>query len=629
MKNKTINNVFEEVASKYHSNTAIISEDKEYTYQQLEERARALSHHLKAHGVEPGGIVAISLSSSLKSIISMIAVSKVGAAYVIVPSDYPEQRQRYLLEDSGARWVISEQTSLNSKKIYLILFQDSPRPITSQTTVQITGADIAYLIYTSGSTGSPKGVAITHGGITNLVSPGQQYVQFSSQKTILQFAPLTFDAAAFEIWGALLNGARLILIPSSYQRIAQLSHYLTKYQVDILLLTPALFNSIVENDITMLAHLSQLLVGGDVMSITHARKYLQYKRELGTPFLFHNVYGPTEGTTLVSYFDMRELSDNAHRAPIGKSILGASIYLLDEDYNPVEENQIGEIYIVGKSVTLGYINQPGLTSLRYLPSPFYKKPNKVMYATGDFGRRLKNDGIEFIGRRDTQVKVRGHRNELSEIELQLLAISTLQSICVTYHKDETTGSENLLCHYVLKEEETAPTPATLRAQSKQLLPSYMVPNLFIKHPEFPLTNHGKIDRQKLVEAWKSKRGNVRLNEIHSDLTETERLIAPLWKNILSLESISKETNFFTNGGNSLLAIQLVAKLEKNSVQASIEDLFRHPVFEEFCRVVKVVGCQNDRSKFTDLQRSLWASILRFMKMMIFSYWVETRFQLFS
>jgi len=608
-KENTLNEVFKSVVAQYPHNKAIVSDTDELTYQQLDERASALSQHISAHGVVEGSIVAINLSSSLESVISMVALAKLGAAYVVVPVDYPKQRQHYLIEDSGAQWVLSEQTDLQSTNVRCITFQDSQLPLRTEETTTICVHDIAYLIYTSGSMGNPKGVAIAHQGITNLVSADQQYIQFCANKTVLQFAPLTFDAAAFEIWGALLNGAKLVLTPSSYERIGRLSDYLDKYKVDILLLTPALFNSIVDHNIAMLSQLAQLIVGGDAMSVTHARKYIQYKEQIGMPFLFHNVYGPTEGTTLVSYFNMRELESSAHRAPLGKSIVGLSIYLLDEDHKPVGENQTGEIYIAGKGVTLGYVNQPSLTSLRYLPDPFCEQANAVMYATGDLGRQLANGHIEFIGRQDAQVKIRGHRIELSEIEIQLSAIAGIESVYVTYHKDETTANENLLCHYLLKEEATAISPDILLAQSKQLLPDYMVPSFFIPHTELPLTGNGKIDKKRLVEEWADARADIQHVAVSADLTATEQLIAPLWQSLLHLETLTKKTDFFLNGGDSLLAVQLIAELEKSGIQASIEDLFHHPIFGEFCNTVTVLNGQSDESEFAKLQRSLWSSIL--------------------
>ncbi|PHM44687.1 linear gramicidin synthetase subunit D [Xenorhabdus mauleonii] len=570
---------------------AISANHLEMTYQSVQERANQLAYRLMASGIESEDVVGIYIDRSPDMIIAMLAVLKVGAAYLALPPDYPAERLRYMVADSRTKLVLTRTVMENSPVIESVatLSIDEFQLVEPKILPHVSSQQLAYIIYTSGSTGQPKGVGVAHYSAANLVSQKQHYVHFGPDEKILQLAPAAFDASAFEIWGALTNGATLVLASPSYQAIDELPKCLIEYGITTLLLTPALFHVLVDYREEALDGVPQLIVGGDAMSITHAFNYLSRKQKRGQRFLFNNVYGPTEGTTLVSSYPMSSLSVDATKAPLGEPIDNAKMYLLDEMLRPVRPGESGEIYIGGQSVARGYLYQPGLTSQRFLPDPFSTQPGARMFATGDEGILSNNGLIEFVGRLDDQVKVRGHRVELAEVEHAIRSCQDVSSVCVVLHIDNKRHIEQLVAHYAIHADaESIDIEQSIISHIQTLLPAYMHPSRFIRHEQLPLTTSGKVDR-RLLMGWEevNRLEEMPSNEFSSgqadsELTEDEALLAKIWQQVLGPFDAVPEADFFALGGDSILAIQVIAEAEKQGLVIELGTLFRNPTLRGIC-----------------------------------------------
>ncbi|RJQ81216.1 amino acid adenylation domain-containing protein [Pseudonocardiaceae bacterium YIM PH 21723] len=535
------------------------------TYREIRDHAEALARGLVASGVRHGDVVGLHLDRSPVAIVAMLAVLKAGAAYLPLPTDYPDDRLRHMVRETDAVLVLSESGYQAEVPVR------DPRELADVpgTPLPAVGPeDLAYVIFTSGSTGRPKGVGVTHGGAVNLVAAHQSYVHFGPQETVLQLAPTAFDASAFEIWGALANGARLLLAAPTYHALEELPRCLREEQVTTLLLTPALFHVMVDRHLETLGTVRQLVVGGDAMSAGHAHRYVEHKTAQGEPFLFNNVYGPTEGTTLVSSHPMSEVPADAAVLPLGMAIDGADLYLLAPDLRPVRPGERGEIHIGGRAVARGYLKQPARTAESFLPDPFSSTPGSRMYATGDEGR-LRPDGlIEFIGRLDTQVKVRGHRVELAEVEQAILSHPAITAACVLL------TDEHLVAHIagtVARED--------LLTYLRTTLPEYMLPAQVVEHPALPLTSSGKVDRRVLADHRVAESPEAAAGE---ELTPAEEVLAEVWRTVLGVAAVGPSSDFFALGGNSLMAIRVLGAAEDRGLILDLPRLFKNTTLRAVC-----------------------------------------------
>ncbi|MEU4805362.1 amino acid adenylation domain-containing protein [Actinosynnema sp. NPDC023587] len=540
-----------------------ISADDELTYREVRERSDGLARELLAAGVARGDVVGLHLDRSAEAVVAMLAVLKAGAAYLPLPVDHPDERLRHVVAESAARLVLSRTGWAGVPVLRL----DEPRPAAPAVPLPSAApADLAYVIFTSGSTGRPKGVGVTHGGATNLVAADQEYVRFGPDEVVLQLAPIAFDASAFEIWGALANGGRLVLAAPSYQALEELPRCLVERGVTTLLLTPALFHVMVDRHLGALDGVRQLVVGGDAMSAAHARRYVEHKTALGVEFLFHNVYGPTEATTLVSFHPMRDVPADAAALPLGTAIGGAALHLLGPDLRPVRPGERGEIHLGGVAVARGYVNRPGRTAERFRPDPF--TAGARLYATGDEGR-LRPDGlIEFTGRLDDQVKVRGHRVEPGEVEHAVLGHPAVRAACVVL------SAGQLVAHVVGEVSRD-----DLLAHVRSSLPEYMAPGRVVAHDALPLTSSGKVDRRSLAE---HALGAPAPAGARADLTPAEAVLAAVWCEVLGVAEVGPDSDFFALGGDSLLAIRVLGEAEDRGLAVPLVSLFRHPTLRGVC-----------------------------------------------
>ncbi|MEN1970715.1 amino acid adenylation domain-containing protein, partial [Lentibacillus sp. N15] len=442
-KEKTIHCLFEEQVEKDPNQVAVVFKETQLTYKELNEHANCLARILREQGVKPEDRVGLLMERSLDMIVGMLGILKAGGAYLPIDPAYPAERIDYMLEDSSSRIVLSQTEvidqlwpevrwagkCLDVKKMNFEGIDKSNLRIVNHV------RNLGYVMYTSGTTGHPKGVEVIHRNVVRLVR-STNYATLNENEVLLQLASIAFDAATFEIWGSLLNGARLVMIGSNRPTLEEIAYALKHEKVTTLFLTTALFNTIVDHQLMSLDGVQQLLMGGETVSVPHVRKALS----LSNLQLVH-VYGPTENTTFSSYYVVPDTWKNESTIPIGKPINNTKIYLLDERGQVVPIGVAGEIYLAGEGLARGYLNRPELTGEKFVPNPF--SPGEKMYRTGDLARYLPDGNIEFLGRIDQQVKIRGYRIELGEIENTLLGHPNVKDATVLDWKEGE--NETFLC----------------------------------------------------------------------------------------------------------------------------------------------------------------------------------------
>ncbi|MFM7600210.1 MAG: non-ribosomal peptide synthetase, partial [Pseudanabaena sp.] len=434
-------------------------------------------------------------------------------------------------------------------------------------TCNVTPDNLAYVIYTSGSTGVPKGVSVVHRGVVRLVKSAN-YADFSPEQIFLQLAPLAFAAYTFEVWGALLNGARLVLFPSDKPSLAELGQVIERYQVTIIWLTAGLFHLMVDEQLESLRPLKQLLAGGDVLSVNHVQRF----REALPNCQLINGYGPTESTTFTCCYPIKEAKTIGNSVPIGRPINNTQVYILNPQLQPTPIGAIGEIYIGGDGLASGYFNRPELTTERFVPNPFSNQSGAKLYKTGDLARYFADGNIEFLGRIDNQVKIRGFRIELGEVEAVLSQYPTIQKSVVILREDKPADKRIVAYFVPIPGQEVAVTE--LRNFFKQKLPDYMVPNAFVSMESLPLSPNGKIARKELPAPDGT---NLNQQNYVPPRNPTEQQIADVWAQVLNLEKVGIHDNFFELGGHSLLATQIIARLRKSfAVELSLRTFFEVP-----------------------------------------------------
>jgi amino acid adenylation domain-containing protein len=564
--------LFERIANENPDGIALVQGDTEITYGDLNRRANRLAHRLCLAGVTLETLVPCCFERSIEMIVAFLAVLKAGAAYVPVDPRYPQARKLLILADADQQLLLTRRSLVSSleagKSTRIVTLDDESEPFSSSASeenpLQVAGpTNLAYVMYTSGSTGRPKGVMIEHRGIVRLVRD-TNYCHFGSDETFLQFAPPSFDASTFEIWGALLNGGRLVLMPPEASSLEDLVGAVRQYGVTTLWLTAGLFHLLVEEHPAALKSLRQLLAGGDVLSARHSRVFLEHAPK--TTLI--NGYGPTENTTFTSCHSMRAEDAIPESIPIGKPVSNTRVYILDSDMNPVEAGETGELYAGGDGVARGYFNAPDATSDKFLTDPFVGQPRQRMYRTGDLARWRSDGSIEFVGRLDNQVKVLGYRIEPAEIESVIHRHGQVKQACVVAQTEN--GSKRLAAFFI--PSNSAPTSEELRAFVSSQLPQHMVPAFFVALSSLPLSQNGKVDRAALAGLdVVSRAGPAAQSTPESDL---ERTITQLWQRILKVPKVALDQNFFDLGGDSLLLVSVHFNLQKIlQTQIPLTDLF--------------------------------------------------------
>jgi aspartate racemase len=554
-RDKTIAELFEGVVAARPDRIAVTFENRNLSYRELNGLANRLAARLRDAGAGPGMMVGCCVERSTELIVALVAILKVGGAYVPFDLSYPKERVKFFIEDTATKLVLTagETPAVLADRPADCLMVDIREALVSGPELAnppLVGKpdSPAYVMYTSGSTGRPKGVVVDNRAVVRLVR-NTNYCSFGSEDVFLQFAPIAFDASTFEIWGALLNGARLVVMPPCQTSLEDLGRVVREHGVTVLWLTAGLFNLMVDQRLSDLSPVRQLLAGGDKLSARHVRRALD-----GLPDCrVINGYGPTENTTFTCCHVMRPGDHVPDSVPIGRPISNTTVYVLDEQLRAVPPGTVGELYAGGDGVALGYLNNEQATAEKFVRDPFVADEAARMYRTGDLARISEDGVLEFCGRADNQVKISGHRIEPGEIEAALHASERVKDVCVTVRAAED-GAKHLIAYYVPAEPQ--PTAKDLRALLAANLPSYLVPAAFVPMAVLPLTPNGKVDRAALPDPRSSTPLPM------APAGHIERLIVEAWRQLLGTDRIGLNDNFFDLGGNSLLLLGAHDSLQK-------------------------------------------------------------------
>jgi len=568
---------------------ALASDEMQVSYRELNRRANQLAHYLQQRGVQPDVLVGICTERSPDLVIGLLGILKAGGAYVALDPLFPRDRLAFMLEDTQVPVLLTQErlrAGLPACHAMIICLDADWAPIshedehnpTSATTVE----HLAYITYTSGSTGQPKGAAIPHRSIIGFMD-GVDYLQMDAAQTFLHYSSISWDALTLELWPALAYGARCVLYPAQLPTPYDLVESIRAQRISLLWLTVALFNAIIDSVPEGLSGVAQLLIGGEVVSITHVRRAL----ECLPATQLVNGYGPSECTVVACCYVLpRRLPDDLAAIPIGRPIGDRAVYLLDAHFNRTPIGVPGELFIGGPAVARSYHNRPALTAEKILPNPFSKTAGGCMYRTGDLARYRPDGMIEFVGRIDYQVKIRGFRIELEEIETVLGQHPAIREVAVIVRED-SPGEKRLVAYIVTTKDERRKTKdepdpsfvlrpssfvSELRAFLIERLPDYMIPSAFVLLDALPLTPNGKVNRRALPAPPRLR------SELDSAFvaprTPLEELLAGIWADVLDLDYIGIHDDFFALGGQSLLAARVMARVrEASQLELPIRAIF--------------------------------------------------------
>ncbi|MEC5271177.1 non-ribosomal peptide synthetase [Caldifermentibacillus hisashii] len=590
---KTIHELFEEQVSLKPDGIALETEDGAVTYRELNESANQIAHYLIEQGIEIGDPIGICMNRSLEEIASMLGILKVGGAYVGLDPEYPEERLKHIVEETEMPLLLTTSQSGLDEAAYdvdivNIDLLDLPEEKTNIFREGISATALSNIIYTSGSTGKPKGVCVPHRGVVRLVK-GETYVPITSDDVFLHVASISFDATTLEVWSSLLNGARLVLLPTRNASLQDYENVIQKYNVSILWLTAGLFNVFVDHNLQALKGVKYILIGGETVSVPHVRKAMEALE--GTEII--NGYGPSENTVFTTCHRIEEADLERPSIPIGRPIANTEVYVLDENQQPVPVGVIGELYAGGDGLAIGYMNRPELTAERFIPHPFKQGSGEKLYRTGDLVRYLPDGKIEFIGRADHQVKIRGFRIELGEIEVVLKQYPDVRDAVVTVVEDEL-GDKRLSAYIVTDQSLDV---KKIKNHLKEKLPNYMIPDFVTLLAELPLTRNGKVDRAALPAPE-----IVEGEEYIAPRTPTEEIVSGIWSGVLGVEKVGSNDSFFDLGGHSLLATTTVSKLQNAfGVEVTIKDLFENPTVEQLANHLDQMLSGENKIDFPEIE----------------------------
>jgi amino acid adenylation domain-containing protein len=571
-----IHQLFEAQVERTPDAVAVVFENEQLTYRELNRRANQLAHYLQKLGVKPEMLVGICVERSLEMIVGLLGILKAGGAYLPLDPSYPQDRLAFMLEDAQVSVLLTQQKLIAGFSEYkaqrfcldtdweVIAQESEEKPV-----IRVTADNLAYTIYTSGSTGKPKGVLVTH---QNLVHSTSARISYYSEPvtSFLLLSSFGFDSSIAGIFWTLCQGGILVLPPDKFQQeLLQLTKFIAQHQISHLLSLPSLYSLILEQaEPQQLTCLRSVIVAGEPCS----RELVERHTKLLAHTSLFNEYGPTEGTVWSSVYHCQP-SGLTTQVPIGRPIANMQIYLLDKYLSPVPIGVPGEIYIGGAGIARGYLNRPELTNQKFIPNPFSAEPGQRLYKTGDLARYLSDGNIEFLGRLDHQVKIRGFRIEQGEVESTLLQHPTVRETTVIARED-IPGDKRLVA-YVVPNPEQTPTIDELRRFLKQKLPDYMVPSAFVLLDALPLTPNGKVDRRALPAPDQSRPDqSVTFVAPGSPI---EHQLVDIWAEVLRLEEVGIHDNFFELGGHSLLATQVISRLRQAfGVELPVRTLFEAP-----------------------------------------------------
>jgi amino acid adenylation domain-containing protein len=567
----TIHEIFESQAAQTPDAVAVVSGAERMTYRELNERSNQLARTLRAKGVKPDSLVAVCFERSLEMIVSFLAVLKAGGAYLPIDSSYPKERLAMMLEDARPAVVLTQQrmvANLPEHKAEIVSV-DSDWPeidLEEKGNLPLTARpeNLMYVIYTSGSTGKPKGVMVTHANVARLLKATEPWFHFNDQDVWTLFHSYAFDFSVWEIWGSLLTGGRLVVVPYWVTRSPQdFYNLLTQENVTVLNQTPAAFYQVIqveESGFSKPLSLRYVIFGGEALNFTNLRPW--FKRHGDKQPQLVNMYGITETTVHVTYrpITAADCKDEGHSL-IGVPIPDLRLYLLDTKQRPVPVGVVGELYVGGRGVARGYLGRPDLTAERFVPDPFEGQATVRMYKSGDLARFLKNGELEYLGRGDTQVKIHGFRVELGEIEAALAQHPRVHQASVTARK-EGAGEKKLVAYFVA-ESGNSPSGTELREFLQEKLPAHMIPYAYVLMESLPLTVNGKVDRDKLPAP--NLGTSAKSHEYIAPSTPQETILVDILKEVLHLERVGVTDNLFELGADSLHVFQITSRAAKAGV----------------------------------------------------------------
>ncbi|MGQ3853498.1 amino acid adenylation domain-containing protein, partial [Pseudomonas capsici] len=582
-----IHRAFEARAVANPSAPAIRFEARRLTYGELNARANQVAYRLIELGIGPDDRVAICVERGPEMIVGLLGILKAGAGYVPLDPAYPAERLAYQINDSAPVAVLVQRATakvVSQASIPLICLDDGSlqgMPLNNPQ-VNSSSSNLAYVIYTSGSTGLPKGVQVEHRNVARLFSATQSWFEFGSTDVWALFHSFAFDFSVWEIWGALVHGGELLIVPQLVSRSPQECYaLLCEAGVTVLNQTPSAFRQLIaaQGESQQAHSLRQVIFGGEALETGILKPWYARAVNAGTQLV--NMYGITETTVHVTYRAL-EAADalKAGVSPIGVRIPDLQTYVLDANREPVPVGVVGELYVGGAGVARGYLNRPKLNEERFIADPFSQRPGARLYRTGDLARWTAEGSLDYLGRNDDQVKIRGFRIELGEVEAQLAACNGVRE-AVVIAREDVPGDKRLVA-YVIAEEGMTPSAADLRDQLLQSLAEHMLPSAFVMLESLPLTTNGKLDRKALPAPDQSALAS-RAYEAPQGKVETA--IAELWQELLGVEQVGRHDHFFELGGHSLLAVKLIERMRQQNLSADVRVLFAQPTLEALAAAV--------------------------------------------
>ena len=590
---KTLVDLLKIQANQSPDDIALIFDEEELTYRELDERSNQLAHYLQRRGVKKESLVAICIDRSIEMIVGLLGIIKAGGAYVPIDPEYPISRINYMLEDSGSEILLTSSEScpltLNDPEIDLIYLDQESENLNNESIlaldIEISVDNLVYVIYTSGSTGTPKGVMVEHKNIVNRLYWTQEYYGLTPLDKTLQKTSFSFDVSVWEIFWPLISGSKLVLAkPGGQKDSFYLKNIIAEQEITTIHFVPSMLEVFLQDiNLDDCRTLKRILCSGEELKKSHV---LTFREKLPVTALY-NLYGPTEAAVDVTYWQVPLDVKGLEIVPIGQPVSNTSLYILDKDGNTVPIGVVGELFIGGIQVARGYLNLPDLTKERFISSPFQENMQSRLYKTGDLARWLSDGNIEYVGRRDNQVKIRGFRIELGEIESVLQEIPSIkQSIVIAR---EGNDSNKQLIAYIVSDGvlDLIEVQQFLRTR----LPDYMIPLSIISIDEIPLTSNGKINKKALPKFNDSVLNRKEYTEPRNEIEEE---IVSIWGELLNIDKISIYDNFFDLGGHSLLAVRVISLIRKRlNIEAEVKQLFINPTVEGFseyihrCKIVRV------------------------------------------
>jgi amino acid adenylation domain-containing protein/non-ribosomal peptide synthase protein (TIGR01720 family) len=583
-RNKTMMELFAEQVQHRGEDLAVVCGQEKISYADLDRRSNQLGRYLRNLGVGPEKLVGISVERSIHMVLAMVGILKAGGAYVPIDPAYPLDRLRFMAQDSDIGvWLTQGHLAhrIPQLKAQVVCLDRDWDEIAQQSDnsfrTQVFPENLAYVIYTSGSTGQPKAAAVSHRSMIRLLRE-TNYIQFQGDEVVAQTVNMSFDPSTFEIWGALLNGCRLAIIGNEVLLdVERFAAEIIDKGVQVMFLATALFNEVGRLKPTMFNSVKSLLFGGEAVYPVTAAAVLEH----GGPERLVNAYGPAECTTFSGWYVAKKVARDAVSVPIGKPVANTQLYVLDRNMNLVPIGIMGKLYIGGEGLARGYWKRPELTAERFVPDP-YGQPGGRLYISGDLARWMDDGNLEFFGREDNQIKIRGFRVELGEIEVALLQHGGVRNCAVLM---KTLGSGKQLVAYISGEAKLDELKTYLKAK----LPEYMVPGIYVMLPELPLNTNGKVDRRALPEVEDSVLPEIE-ESASEPITPIEELLADIWKEILGVARVSVRSNFYDLGGHSLLALRVVSRINDYfQTGLSVRTLLEYPVLKEFAQRLRSIS----------------------------------------